>query len=119
VIPDIGGAVHFSEFILDHFLAFVDKPGMSDAFQTTAYGRLSLMTLGGLGLNAVLGWWWADPVACGPRTRAIKQGANGITWNVASPVVDAVRARRHAVGTLSRCHRRTSGVSEGAARSSR
>ena len=24
---------------------------------------LSLVVLGGLGLNALAGWWWADPVA--------------------------------------------------------
>ncbi len=35
----------------------------ADAFQTTACLWLSIITLGGLGLNAALGWWWADPVA--------------------------------------------------------
>lgn len=35
----------------------------SDAFQTTACMWLSLITLVGIGLNATLGWWWADPVA--------------------------------------------------------
>jgi divalent metal cation (Fe/Co/Zn/Cd) transporter len=35
----------------------------ADAFQTTACWWLSLITLGGIGLNAVFGWWWADPVA--------------------------------------------------------
>jgi divalent metal cation (Fe/Co/Zn/Cd) transporter len=35
----------------------------ADAFQTTACWWLSVTTLGGIGLNAVLGWWWADPVA--------------------------------------------------------
>ena len=35
----------------------------SDAFQTTACWWLSLVTLAGMGLNAALGWWWADPVA--------------------------------------------------------
>jgi divalent metal cation (Fe/Co/Zn/Cd) transporter len=34
-----------------------------DTFQTTACWWLSLITLGGIGLNALLGWWWADPVA--------------------------------------------------------
>lgn len=41
----------------------------SDAFQTTACFWLSVITLGGLALNALLGWWWADPVA-----------ALGMTW---------------------------------------
>ncbi len=35
----------------------------SDAVQTTACWWLSLTTALGLGLNASLGWWWADPVA--------------------------------------------------------
>jgi len=35
----------------------------ADAFQTTACWWLSLVALGGLGLNAAFGWWWADPVA--------------------------------------------------------
>lgn len=41
----------------------------ADAFQTTACWWLSLITLGGVGLNTALGWWWADPVA-----------ALGMTW---------------------------------------
>jgi divalent metal cation (Fe/Co/Zn/Cd) transporter len=35
----------------------------SDAFQTTACMWLSATTLCGVGLNALLGWWWADPAA--------------------------------------------------------
>jgi divalent metal cation (Fe/Co/Zn/Cd) transporter len=35
----------------------------ADAFQATACWWLSLVTLAGLGLNALFGWWWADPVA--------------------------------------------------------
>jgi divalent metal cation (Fe/Co/Zn/Cd) transporter len=35
----------------------------ADAAQTTACWWLSLVVLGGLGLNALAGWWWADPVA--------------------------------------------------------
>jgi divalent metal cation (Fe/Co/Zn/Cd) transporter len=35
----------------------------ADAFQTTACWWLSLVALAGIGLNAALGWWWADPVA--------------------------------------------------------
>ncbi len=41
----------------------------ADSFQTTACFWLSLITLAGIALNAVLGWWWADPVA-----------ALGMTW---------------------------------------
>jgi divalent metal cation (Fe/Co/Zn/Cd) transporter len=35
----------------------------ADAFQTTACWWLSVITLAGIGLNAALGWWWADPAA--------------------------------------------------------
>lgn len=35
----------------------------ADAFQTTACWWLSLIALSGIGLNASLGWWWADPAA--------------------------------------------------------
>ncbi len=35
----------------------------ADAFQTTACFWLSVVTLAGVGINAALGWWWADPVA--------------------------------------------------------
>jgi divalent metal cation (Fe/Co/Zn/Cd) transporter len=31
--------------------------------QTEICAWLSAILLGGLGLNAALGWWWADPVA--------------------------------------------------------
>jgi divalent metal cation (Fe/Co/Zn/Cd) transporter len=35
----------------------------ADAFQTSACFWLSLIVLAGIGLNAALGWWWADPLA--------------------------------------------------------
>jgi divalent metal cation (Fe/Co/Zn/Cd) transporter len=35
----------------------------ADSFQTTACFWLSVIVLCGVGLNAALGWWWADPVA--------------------------------------------------------
>jgi len=35
----------------------------ADAFQTNACFWLSVALLVGIGLNAVFGWWWADPVA--------------------------------------------------------
>ncbi len=35
----------------------------ADAFQTTACFWLSVITLGGISANALLGWWWADPLA--------------------------------------------------------
>lgn len=35
----------------------------ADSKQTDLCVYLSLISLGGLGLNALFGWWWADPVA--------------------------------------------------------
>lgn len=35
----------------------------ADAKQTLLCSYLSAILLGGLALNATLGWWWADPVA--------------------------------------------------------
>ncbi len=34
-----------------------------DSVQTSACWWLSCTVLGGIGLNALFGWWWADPVA--------------------------------------------------------
>ena len=36
---------------------------IADARQTDFCTYLSAILVGGLGLNALLGWWWADPVA--------------------------------------------------------
>lgn len=36
---------------------------IADAHQTRACWYLSAVALAGLALNALLGWWWADPVA--------------------------------------------------------
>ncbi len=35
----------------------------ADSRQTDLCAYLSAILLGGLVLNATLGWWWADPVA--------------------------------------------------------
>jgi divalent metal cation (Fe/Co/Zn/Cd) transporter len=35
----------------------------ADSRQTSLCAYLSVILLGGLALNATLGWWWADPVA--------------------------------------------------------
>ena len=35
----------------------------ADAYETIACAWLSLTTLAGLALNALFGWWWADPLA--------------------------------------------------------
>ncbi len=52
----------------------------ADAFQTTACFWLSIITLVGIGLNAALGWWWADPMA-----------ALGMTWFIAKEGTEAWR----------------------------
>ena len=42
----------------------IDSAGMrTDSRQTDFCTYLSAILLGGLLLNALLGWWWADPVA--------------------------------------------------------
>ena len=35
----------------------------ADSRQTSICAYLSAILLAGLGLNALLGWWWADPAA--------------------------------------------------------
>jgi divalent metal cation (Fe/Co/Zn/Cd) transporter len=35
----------------------------ADSVQSSACWWLSCIVLGGVGLNALFGWWWADPVA--------------------------------------------------------
>jgi divalent metal cation (Fe/Co/Zn/Cd) transporter len=35
----------------------------ADAAQTSLCAYLSAIALAGVGLNAALGWWWADPIA--------------------------------------------------------
>jgi divalent metal cation (Fe/Co/Zn/Cd) transporter len=44
-------------------LALGSRAMAADAFQTDACFWLSLFLLVGIGANALLGWWWADPVA--------------------------------------------------------
>ena len=47
----------------------------ADSFQTMACWWLSVVTLGGIGLNAALGWWWADPLAAlGVAALVIREG---------------------------------------------
>lgn len=43
--------------------ALASRALVADSKQTYACWYLSVTTLVGLGLNAALGWWWADPVA--------------------------------------------------------
>jgi divalent metal cation (Fe/Co/Zn/Cd) transporter len=51
----------------------------ADARQTDFCVYLSMILLAGLLLNAVLGWWWADPIAAllmGPIIA--KEGIDGM-----------------------------------------
>lgn len=52
---------------------------VADSLQTTACWWLSLIALGGMGLNAAFGWWWADPVAAlGMTILLVREG--GSAW---------------------------------------
>jgi len=56
----------------------------ADAKQTSLCAYLSVIALAGVGLNAVLGWWWADPVA-----------AIGMVPIIAREGVEGVRGEAH------------------------
>jgi divalent metal cation (Fe/Co/Zn/Cd) transporter len=48
---------------------------MTDATQIAFCSYLSAVLLVGLGLNALLGWWWADPIAgLGIAALAVREG---------------------------------------------
>jgi hypothetical protein len=50
----------------------------AEAQQTSLCAYLSAILLGGLALNATLGWWWADPIAALVMVPIIaKEGAEG------------------------------------------
>lgn len=51
----------------------------ADAAQTSLCAYLSVIALAGVGLNALLGWWWADPVAALVMVPIIaKEGVEGL-----------------------------------------
>jgi divalent metal cation (Fe/Co/Zn/Cd) transporter len=51
----------------------------ADAVQTSLCAYLSAIALVGVGLNAALGWWWADPVAALAMVPIIaKEGLEGV-----------------------------------------
>jgi|SRR6185503_5191415 len=51
----------------------------ADATQTSLCAYLSVIALGGVALNAFLGWWWADPVAALAMVPIIaKEGVEGV-----------------------------------------
>ncbi len=52
----------------------------ADSTQTRACAYLSAVVLGGLVLNAALGWWWADPVAAlGVVVFLLREGKEALT----------------------------------------
>jgi divalent metal cation (Fe/Co/Zn/Cd) transporter len=52
---------------------------LADSKQTDICAYLSAILLGGLLLNAVFGWWWADPIAALVMTPIIvKEGIEGL-----------------------------------------
>lgn len=54
----------------------------ADAFQTTACFWLSVVTLVGLGANALAGLWWADPLAAlGVAALVVKEGRDAWRGN--------------------------------------
>ncbi|MEO8548519.1 MAG: cation transporter [Kofleriaceae bacterium] len=84
-----GIAVLVAAFIVMGFLAGAKRRAakaigsramVSDAFQTTTCMWLSATALVGLGANAALGWWWADPIA-----------AVALTWFIVSEGREAWR----------------------------
>jgi divalent metal cation (Fe/Co/Zn/Cd) transporter len=51
----------------------------AEARQTSLCAWLSVIALIGVGLNALLGWWWADPVAAlGMVPIILKEGIDGV-----------------------------------------
>jgi divalent metal cation (Fe/Co/Zn/Cd) transporter len=56
----------------------------ADATQTSLCAYLSVIALAGVGLNAALGWWWADPVAALAMVPIIvKEGLEGLHGDAA------------------------------------
>lgn len=68
---------------------------VADAKQTSLCAYLSVIALAGVGLNALAGWWWADPVAAFAMVPIIaKEGLNGVRGE------PACGARRIRMGTI-------------------
>ena len=66
----------------------------ADSRQTDFCAYLSAILLGGLLMNAVLGWWWADPVAGLAMVPIIaKEGLEGL-WGKACACSDACHRQR-------------------------
>ncbi|HET7458713.1 MAG TPA: cation transporter [Gemmatimonadaceae bacterium] len=60
-------------------LALSSRALEGDARQTSLCAYLSVIALGGVALNALVGWWWADPVAALAMVPIIaKEGVDGV-----------------------------------------
>jgi divalent metal cation (Fe/Co/Zn/Cd) transporter len=60
--------------------ALASRAAAADSTQTMACAWLSAVVLGGLALNAALGWWWADPVAAlGVVVLLVREGREALT----------------------------------------
>jgi divalent metal cation (Fe/Co/Zn/Cd) transporter len=59
--------------------ALTSRALSSDAVQTALCAYLSGIALVGVALNALLGWWWADPLAALVMVPIIaKEGLEGV-----------------------------------------
>ena len=57
----------------------------ADAMQTSLCAYLSAIALAGVALNALVGWWWADPVAALAMTPIIaREGLEGVRGEACS-----------------------------------
>jgi divalent metal cation (Fe/Co/Zn/Cd) transporter len=64
-------------------LALQSRALEADAAQTSLCAYLSVIALAGVGLNAVFGWWWADPAAALAMVPIIgKEGIEGLRGEV-------------------------------------
>lgn len=55
----------------------------ADSRQTDLCAYLSAILLGGLALNALFGWWWADPAAAFIMVPiVIREGVQGVRGEV-------------------------------------
>jgi divalent metal cation (Fe/Co/Zn/Cd) transporter len=64
----------------------------AEATQTHICAWLSAILLAGLGLNAVLGWWWADPVAALAMVPLIvREGLEGVRGRHCDPDAECTR----------------------------
>jgi len=63
---------------------------VADAAETMLCALLSLILLAGLLLNAMAGWWWADPIAAiGIAVLALREGVEA--WRGEEPASEADR----------------------------